>query len=412
MRMPPFPTTEKTDVDFLNSLTKSESSNRVDDALGTQPVFENSRSICFNQANNDLCEAFALYQRSIKREGAKAWNDEIDRIVQKSQDDKKKDNPDISDWDVSNISVIPIGKGHELLHAFKTPTTVSFFTRVAPDQSGIGMTLTKHYNNGSVKKKYEPVIFQLLPEAKLFALPGTSYDPFYSPDYDARRGRGFIFGARGHSGSNKAKTYSFYLPGKFSSVKRDFYFSNISGYGTVAKITDPSVVSPKWASHNGDYVIMGKRWNWFGLKTKKNFSGKVTDVAVIDKAGTNRAHDPICSFKNMSFDKSDSMLSPDGRYISLKTNPHKVPVIVATRDCRIVNKDDLKGYYGGKASFSNNSRYMVFHGFGVNGKQQVFDQMSNNGLIRKLANQGIVANIFVYDINNRRVRQILSLIHI
>ena len=80
MRMPPFPTTEKTDVDFLNSLTKSESSNRVDDALGTQPVFENSRSICFNQANNDLCEAFALYQRSIKREGAKAWNDEIDRI--------------------------------------------------------------------------------------------------------------------------------------------------------------------------------------------------------------------------------------------------------------------------------------------------------------------------------------------
>lgn len=53
--------------------------------------------------------------------------------------------------------------------------------------------------------------------------------------------------------------------------------------------------------------------------------------------------------------------------------------------------------------FSHNERFMVFHAFGENGKQFMRDRITNADLIKRRANAGVVANLFLYEIDSDRL---------
>lgn len=288
----------------------------------------------------------------------------------------------------------------ERVHTLANGETISFYTRVAPDLSAIGFTRTKP---GSFS--YAPVILDLK-SYEVTSLQDIRYDPTFSPDYNLELKTGLVFGARGGA-STHAKHMAFYLPGQFDRPKQEFYFDNISGYATVAHLADANTLPLALKPFAGHYLVMGKRWRWFIVEAVKDSEGGVIDYKRIYPPQGTLAAAPLCSNLNVDFDKSDSMLSANARYISAKRRDrNKVPVIVRLQDCSIVPTPALDGLYGGKASFSNDERFMAFHAFGEDGRFRVVDQMTNNGLIKKWADAGLIANVFLYDIELGKLTQL------
>lgn len=285
----------------------------------------------------------------------------------------------------------------EVIYELPPNETISFYTRVAPDESAIGFTKTRR---GLFR--YDPIVLSL---SNNFVSPldAISYDPTFSPDYSLRDNVGFLFGARGGS-TAYAKYFSFYLPGKFENEKFEIYFSNISGYASVALLKDETILPDTLKPYLNKYIIMGKRWRWFILDAVTNSGGEIIDFKRVYPESGTLAAAPLCTNLGGNFDFADSLLSPKAQYISLKRTDHnKVPVIVRTKDCSILNTPALSGLYGGKAMFSHNERFMVFHAFGENGKQFMRDRITNGDLIKRRANEGVVANLFLYEIKTDRL---------
>lgn len=298
------------------------------------------------------------------------------------------------------FSVSSFAQSEELIYSLPSGETISFYTRVAPDLSSVGFTKTK-----TGVFKYEPVVLDLVTKTES-PLVGLAYDPTYSHDYDLTQKQGFLFGARGGS-SSFAKYFLFYLPGEFSQAKVEYYFSNISGYASVAYLRSTDGLPPALHPFVGKYLIFGKRWRWFVVETVLNSSGEVIDVKRVHPATGDLAAEPLCPGLASSFDKSDSMISPFGRYISLKRfDKDKVPTILRTEDCTVISTPALNGLYGGKATFSNDEQFMTFHAFGENGTDPIVDQITNDDLIKKWADMGLVSNLFIYDIQADRVTRV------
>lgn len=290
----------------------------------------------------------------------------------------------------------------EFVYRLADGETISFYTRVAPDLSGIGFSKTKIGDF-----KYAPVFLDFA-TFKESALIQTAYDPTFSPDYNLEKKQGFLFGARGGS-TSYAKYFSFYLPGKFTRAHREVFFANISGYATVALLSDETLLPAVLKPFVGKYIIMGKRWRWFIVDALKDSQGDVVDVQVIYPLNSDKAAPPLCPNLSSNFDQADSMISPRGQYISLKrTNSAKVPVIVRTKDCAVMSSPALAQLYGGKATFSNDERFMAFHAFGVNGEVFTEDSITNDGMIKEWADKKVVANAFLYDIANDQVVRLTS----
>lgn len=289
----------------------------------------------------------------------------------------------------------------ERVYSLPAGETVSYYTRVAPDLSKIGFTRTK-----PDAFRHFPVVLDLR-NGKMTPLTDVAYDPIFSPDYSEQKKQGFMIGARG-GGSSYAKHFAFYLPGQLLRPKREYYFSNVSGYPTIAKLDDESVLPDALRPFVGKYLVMGKRWRWFILDAVTNRAGEVIDFKQVYPSGE-LAAPPFCPDLDVNFDKSDSMLSPKGRFISAKKyDRDKVPAIVRIKDCSILQTPSLDGLYGGKATFSNDERFVTFHAFGVDGRQHVVDQLTNEGLIKRWADSGLISNAFLYDISSETLTRLTT----
>jgi Tol biopolymer transport system component len=81
---------------------------------------------------------------------------------------------------------------------------------------------------------------------------------------------------------------------------------------------------------------------------------------------------------------------------------------VSTRDCAIVHVPRIAGetISSGKASFSANGRYVAFHAFGPDGRQDDPMAFHNLNLIRRHVEEGKVSNLFLYDTETDEVKQV------
>jgi hypothetical protein len=401
--------------------------------LGTEIVYANAKGTCFDRRNTgadpwaeSICspfEAIAAFASTWKGDAGKsiaAWNavanqaagvphyDALEGVV----DDEK---PVTLTGTKVVASVTRVGD--ETIYGLPAGVTVSFYVQPAPDDSLLAFTRT----DGRVA---------LAPQAFWLADPGDStkgadffadgmrYDPIFSPGFDFKRKRGFVIGAAGVKGSDDSKNFYVYR----STGKRleRLRFTNpvddIAGYQTIARIDDATKVNARWANLVGKYVIMGKRWRWFAVEEERNTAGETTGLKRTTPSGTGTLA-PICATltgergdRIKSFDTSDSMISPDGRWLSLRQGSGltRALLIVSTKDCAVIHVPKIAGkpVSAGKAAFSHDGRFVAFHAFGSDGTQDDPMAFHNMGLPKKHADNGKVSNIFLFDTDNGRLEQV------
>ena len=402
-KMPPQHSIIPTNVNTLNSFT---SFNPI--YLGTQPLYINDTGKCFEQFKAEgLCDFFEGVYNIARTKGKTRWN----RLVTKAKGlDHGKDEVVVNE-DENIQRAFNVDFSSRNVYTLPKDQTISFYTRIAPDESAISFAATKIPG-----MFYRPVVLTNSSPSYMYHLDETKYDPTFSPRYDVNNDSGFLFGVKGAvpSNSGRAKVLSFYRPGDFKDPIATRTWTNISGYPTAAYLREEyrNEYPQRWIDRGwiGKTIVMGKRWRYV-VADRKDGSGSI-DLIPSGKV----AFRPVCSINQLnqlalendiaSFDMADSMISPDGRFISLKSNPNKVPVIVRTKDCTLLETNALKDYYTGKGTFSHDGNYMGFHGFGADGKANTSNTVYNADYIKKLANNNVVANIFIYDIRNDKVEQI------
>ena len=398
---------QSTKTDILNDrkpLTKSA----VDAALGTQPLYITDDGRCFKHSTlkQDLCTAFLTLFKYIQSSGGlngdkwKTLVDSAKTMPHGSFEDNSTDPAD--EGETVTIRSQTVEGNKELLYRLPPNHNISFFTSAAPDNSGVG------FSKYTPEAKFYPTVLPLKnmgTPTTMPPLPDVSYDPMFSPDYNLATQTGFMMGLRGGS-SDYSKLITFFAPGRFQkSIKQ--WTITLSGYITIAKIDARKDIFARWKDFDGKYLLMDKRWRWKIFDTVTDSTGRVTDIKIVHPAGP-ASEAPICdkvdAFK--SFNTSDSQISGDARFISLSKARGRVPVVVRTRDCKVVSTTQLDPFYGTKAAFSKDGRFMVFHGYGEDGKQDPKLVASHNeGFIAKFA-QTAVANIFIYDIEKDNLQQL------
>lgn len=453
LRMPPMDVDQIiiTNKDVLDKIAQnhgqkwfqnSEAKKQTEIALGTQPIYvatlANGEEVCFDEylsgANTgipSLCNAFNSLKTFIngpfksraeallgsvasKKSLSERWTMLTRRAESMNHYDPSEGM--IPGESVANNQSIPFGvhvnktvdATSKVIYRLSHNQSINYYTRVAPDNSYIGFSI----HNPNPPIRYFPYAVSLTNKQETPIKLNFSYDPTFSMDFSFKDKTGFLFGASGVQGSNTAKTYTFYsATNGMQSPIGALSYNNISGYGTLAKITDLNVVPAVWHQFKDNYILMGKRWHWVALRLVKKNGRDSIEVMPNGQASSDMAHPPICeSIKNLngSFDSSDMMLSPNGEWIALRANPSKTPILVRSKDCTVVSEhsDKLLNLYGGKVAFSLDSRYMAFHAYGADGKKYWGSENATNEFIKSRANEGWIANIFVYDIQTKRLAQL------
>lgn len=406
-------------------------------ALGGAPIYTNRTGVCIDHVRLEhvsapsLCESFAELSkfiatwRSTPQQGVKAWLDVVKKAATLDHYDKLEgiisdgnDGPGAGPI-VSGGEGSVVGKGR-VLFATARDTTVSFYTRVAPDDSAIAFTQT------SATKKFDAKMVDLRNIENQFGLQNISYDPTFSPDYSVAEKKGFIVGARGTLSSETEKLYSFYVPGTRGEPVLTLTLPEISGYGSLARITaaNKGSVADKWRQlqeRAGDFtVVMGKRWKWFAVQPKVSSAGATTGIKVLSDSsvglpGGNGVAAPVCRTITDATGRNDtavgfaeSMISGDGRWIALNSQMDGALLLVSTKTCAIEHVATFRGkaMQGSKAAFSVDGNLVTFHAFGEDGLSAAENGVANNGAIRTLAEGGRISNIFVYDTRTKQTRQI------
>lgn len=422
----------------------TECLNKVRNALGESPIYTNSRGVCFDKtrlgqlANIDsLCSVFDEYAKAVGsfrgtlKDSLTAWGgvattagkiNHYDKIEGEIVEEQSTggDGGTVVGGDTGGT---PSGGALKERFLFSTPgsTTISYYTRVAPDDSAIAITQ-------SGTEKYVPKVISLSDFSQQKRLNNVSYDAVYTPDYSLAKRKGFIHGARGFLGTELQKVYGFFAPGTNGEPIRSITFDDISGYGSVALITqkNASQIAPRWKKvweNKGDYyLLMGKRWRWAAIRAVADGNGATKDVIALGDPqaslpGGTATGSPVCSKLTDSTGRNDtgvafaeSMLSGDGRFISLNSNKDNALLIVNTKNCAIEHAPTLQNKYmqGGKAAFSMDGEYIVFHAFGANGLSAADNGLAADGAIRNLANSGRIANIFVYSVSKKKTVQLTN----
>lgn len=416
------------------------------DALGHSPLFTTREGLCIDKVRlrqlanvPSLCDVFerlAVFANRMvwfnNKRAIEEWIALTENARKKNHYDPKEgkflERPvfDAGAGQTSSTGVLAgtqggqvAGKGR-ILFTLPGSNTVSYYTRVAPDDSWIAVTQTG-------PEKYIPSIVRVAQPATQHRLQNMSYDPTFSPDFSESEAKGFVFGARGFNASELAKVYSFFLPGTTGQPVASFNFDDISGYGTVAQIsaaTAPYVaeVWKKLWEKVGDYfVIMGKRWRWVAVKTTQA-GGRVNGVQLVSAPerglpGGSATAPPVCGQFTDSTGRNDtsvafaeSMMSQDGRFIALNSQRDGALLIINTKNCAIEHAPSLQQKYlqGSKVAFSNDGQFVAFHAFGEDGLAAGENSLAANHAIRNLAQAGRVANLFVYSTRTKQTRQITN----
>lgn len=401
-------------------------------SLGTQLIYSNKFGVCFDHRSTgldpyaeSLCLPFSELASLITkwkgdlRPGITAWQ----RLANEA---KSKNHYDSEEGVIGKMNELPPGEippgtggaepgepirepsGEEVIYRTPASYTISYFIRVAPDDSWIAFTASSVPNG----VRHYPYMIRVSNPTQKVNFSEIRYDPTFVSDFNVSKGTGFIVGGSGVDGSEFAKYYSFFTPGTTGTPRQKWYIDDISGYGTVAKITRPNDVNAAWTKFANQYIVMGKRWRWIAVDTVKDANGRTTDIRKLFPAGEASAR-AICpeiwNNNETSLNNADSMISPDGRWISLKRNPDNATVVVSTKNCKIshvVPAKNGKPITGGKATFSNDGRYLAFHAFGAEGTARDESLFANQDRIKDLANSGYVANAFVYDLDTNKLAQL------
>lgn len=406
-------------------------------ALGEAPVFTNRRGVCIDNSRlqrtraPSLCEAFSDLSKFIAtwketpKKGAEAWLEVVKKAARINHYDSDEgviaDDSNASSGAsgpvVAGSGGTVVGKGR-VLFAMPGDSTISFYTRVAPDDTALALTETG-------PQKFAPKIVDLSRVDRQIRLSNINYDPTFSPDYSLATKTGFVVGARGFNLSETAKIYSFFTPGTNGNPIFSATFDEISGYGSVAHITqaNASQVADRWKKiweSQGDYyVLMGKRWKWTAFKTVVGANGtegiKILTERAVGLPGGSGVASPVCDRVTDATGRGDtavafaeSMLSGDGRFIALNSQMDGALILVNTKTCAIEHAPSIQGkpLQGSKAAFSMDGDLVAFHAWGETGLSPAQNGMANNGAIRNLANAGRISNIFVYDTRTKQTRQI------